>query len=308
MGRKRKYGIGDNEFWENLDENSQSYWHYFKRLMELSISMFEWRNLPDTVDERYLEMGLFLNGSMLYFNETDVGDIVMRTTLGGNPDIYGIPTIRHGYAPNGAFRDCTDKDSVIIYNNMIHSNACPTAIYYAKRLWELDRITDINAKAQKTPILISCPEERRLTLKNLYGEYAGNAPVIYGDSQTTFDSLKVIQTGAPYIADKIYTLKTQIWNEALTWLGISNVNIQKRERLISDEVNRNLGGTVASRFSRLEARRKACDKINKMFGREIWCDFREDYIMRDTDEAQQMSVNPNLAVSSEDMPDLEVEE
>ena len=301
MGRKRKYGIGDNEFWENMDENANSYWHYFERLMELSISMFEWSGVPDTVDVRYLEMGLFLNGSMLYFNEPDVGNIVMRTTLGGTLDIYGIPTERHAYAPNGNFRDCTDEDSVIIYNNMIHSNSYPTAVTFAKRLWELDRTIDINAKAQKTPILVTCPDERRLTLKNLYGEYQGNSPVIFGDKEITFDSLKVLQTGAPYVADKIYTLKTQIWNEALTWLGISNVNIQKRERLISDEVNRNMGGTVASRFSRLEARRTACDKINKMFGTDIWCDFREDYIMRDNDEFEPV-VNPNNAVLEEDKP------
>ena len=85
------------------------------------------------------------------------------------------------------------------------------------------------------------------------------------------------------MADKIYQLKTQIWNEALTYLGISNLNIQKKERLISDEVTRNQGGTIASRYSRLESRREAVKKINDMFGTNIEVNYREDYQQPDND-------------------------
>lgn len=67
----------------------------------------------------------------------------------------------------------------------------------------------------------------------------------------------------------------------MTYLGISNINVQKKERLITDEVTRNQGGTIASRYSRLNARREACKKINEMFGLDIWCDYREDYQMID---------------------------
>ena len=47
--------------------------------------------------------------------------------------------------------------------------------------------------------------------------------------------------------------------------------------MITDEVTRNQGGVIASRYSRLEARRQACEQINKMFGLNIWCDYREDF-------------------------------
>ena len=97
------------------------------------------------------------------------------------------------------------------------------------------------------------------------------------DKQLNPNSLTVLKTDAPYVADKLYTLKTQKWNEALTYLGISNVNITKRERLITDEVTRNQGGTIASRYSRLESRRQACKQINEMFHLNIQCDYREDY-------------------------------
>jgi hypothetical protein len=110
----------------------------------------------------------------------------------------------------------------------------------------------------------------------LYKEYDGNAPVIYGDKALNTSDLKVLKTDAPFVADKLYTLKTQIWNEALTYLGINNVNVTKKERLISDEVNRNQGGTMASRNSRLKMRQKACEEINNMFGLNVWVEFEED--------------------------------
>jgi hypothetical protein len=125
--------------------------------------------------------------------------------------------------------------------------------------------------------LIQCEENQRLTLKNVYQKYDGNEPVIFGDKNLNPNALKVLQTGAPYVADKLYQLKTEIWNEALTYLGISNVNYQKKERMISDEVMRAQGGIVASRYSRLESRRQAVEEINKMFGLNIEVNYREDY-------------------------------
>ena len=183
---------------------------------------------------------------------------------------------------NGYQKQLTIDNSVIIYNNMLHTNSVTMVNMFATRLAELDRIIEINAEAQKTPILVQGSETQRLTLKNLYKEYSGNAPVIFGDKNLDINALKVIKTDAPYNADKLYQLKTQIWNEALTYLGISNLNIQKKERLISDEAIRSQGGTIASRYSRLQSRRDACDKINDMFGLDISVDFREDY--RQTDD------------------------
>ena len=114
-------------------------------------------------------------------------------------------------------------------------------------------------------------------MKNLYAQYMGNEPFIFGDKNLDLSGIKTLDTTSPYVADKLYELKTQIWNEALTYLGISNINVVKKERMITDEVTRNQGGTVASRYSRLESRRQACKQINEMFGLDIWVDYREDF-------------------------------
>lgn len=267
----------DHQFWESAYKNNASFQLYYNRLLELSISMFEWQNLPESVDPRFLELTLFADGMTVFFKDDVLGYLALRTAIGGQLNVYNIPTYRRAYASSGYSQELNEENSVIIFNNMIHTNAIPEIENFALRLWNLDRIIDVNANAQKTPILISCDENQRLTLKNLYRNYDGNMPVIYGDKNINPNSLQVLTTGAPYVADKIYTLKTQIWNEALTYLGISNNNTVKKERLITDEVDKNQGGVIASRYSRLESRRQACREINKMFGLDIWCDYREEF-------------------------------
>ena len=272
MGRRK------TNFEESLAMNNYTHMQYAYRLMELSISMFEWKNLPEGVDERFLEMVLFTDGHAVFFKDDELGDyLALQCLINGKLNVYRIPINRRAFAVNGYQKKLTDKDSVIIFNNMLHTNSWLDVKMFAKRLYNLDRIIDVNANAQKTPILIKGNEQQRLTLTNLYKEYDGNAPVIFADKSLDMNALQVLSTQAPYVADKIYQLKTQIWNEALTYLGISNVSFQKRERMVSDEVTRSQGGTVASRYSRLNARRQACEQINKMFGLNIECDFREDY-------------------------------
>ena len=288
MGR-----IKDREFWQSANMNNATFMQYFNRLTELSISMFEWKNLPETVDPRFLELTLFGDGMAIFFEDEVLGFCALRTMIGGKLNIYQIPTIRTAYASNGYNMPLNETNSVIVFNNMLHTNSVMDVEQFSKRLYNLDRIIDVNANAQKTPILVSCEDTQRLTLLNLYKQYDGNAPVIFGDKNLNPNSLKVLTTGAPYVADKIYQLKVQIWNEALTYLGISNINITKKERLITDEVTRNQGGTIASRYSRLEARRQACKQINDMFGLDIWVDYREDYQVLDTVNNDTVVGDPN---------------
>ena len=258
--------------------NNATYAQYLNRLTELSISMFEWKNLPSTVDPRYIELQLFEQGCMVYFKDEVVGDLCLNCLISGRLNVYGYPILRRAYSKyNGYQKLLKESNSVIIYNNYLHTNSLLDVKMFARRLYVLDRIIDVNANAQKTPVLLQGTEQQRLTLLNLYKQFDGNEPFIFGDKNIDLNSLKALSTQAPYVADKIYELKTQIWNEALTYLGISNINIQKKERLITDEVTRNQGGTIASRYSRLQSRREAVEKINEMFGTNIEVNYREDF-------------------------------
>ena len=273
MPRKPK----DTMFCESSLLNNRTYLQYYNRLTELATSMFEWKNLPETVDPRYLEMCLFSDGMCVFFNDEVLGFLALQVAIGGQLNVYRIPIDRRAYASNGYQMNLTEENSVIIFNNYLRTNSMLDVEMFSKRLYNLDRAIDVNANAQKTPILIQCDESQRMTMKNLYKQYEGNEPFIFGSKALDVNGLKVLQTGAPYVADKLYELKVQYWNEALTYLGISNINTTKKERMITDEVTRNQGGVVASRYSRLESRRQACRQINNMFGLDIWCDYREDF-------------------------------
>lgn len=266
------------EFENSLMLNNRTYYQYVDRLTELAISRIMWHDLPDTVDERYLELHLFADGQMIYFNDEVIGNLCLNCTMSGRFDVYGYPILRRAYSAYNNYKKMLKPDnSVIIFNNLMRTNSILDVKMFALRLYNLDRTIDINVNAQKTPVLILCDENERLTMKNLYKQWEGNEPVIFGDKNLNVKGVQVLKTDAPFVADKLYELKCNIWNEALTYLGISNVTVNKKERLITDEVERNQGGVLANRFPYLNPREKAVIEINKMFGTNISVEFREDW-------------------------------
>lgn len=272
-------------FGTDLIRNTHTWRYYFDQLFELAISMFEWKNLPLSVNKRYLELELFETGMMVYFHDDELKqDLCLNCLYQGRLDVYGDPILRRAYSRYNNYQKLLKPtNSVVIWNNYLHKPSYDNVRMFASKLYFIDRIIDVNINAQKTPVVLSGTEQQRLTLLNLYKQYDGNEPFIFGDKNIDFNALTSINTNAPFVADKLYTLKTQYWNEALTHLGISNINIQKKERLITDEVTRNQGGTIASRYSRLESRREAVEKINDMFGTEIEVNYREDFQQVDDD-------------------------
>ena len=275
----------DYMFWDSEQLNEISIEYYLSRLSELAMSMFEWKNLPKSIDERFLEYTLFYEGDAVFFKDTDLTDeqnldgtyLALQCVLGGRLDVYRVPRDRKAYAVSGYIKKLTETDSVIIWNNMLRIPEYGRMLFYARKLYEIDRSIDVNVKNQKFPVAILCDENERLTFKNIYMQYDGNQPFLFGSKDLDLSQIQVLKTDAPYVCDKLYQLKNEVWNEALTCLGISNVNVQKKERLVSDEVVRGMGGTIASRHSRLEMRRRACEQINNMFGLNIDVDYREDY-------------------------------
>jgi len=141
--------------------------------------------------------------------------------------------------------------------------------YFARSLYLISRTININVNAQKTPVALVCDEDTRFSYLNLLKEYMGNAPVIFGNKNLDLSNLKSISLAAPYVADKLYELRTNLWNEFLTFFGIPNISISKKERMISDEVQRNLGGILIARQNFENAILDDIEKVNKMFNKDI---------------------------------------
>lgn len=274
--RKHNPSRQNRQFWESGFSNTYRYKMYYDRIVEIAISRWEYRNLPDTIDPRFMELVLLGDGQAIYFNDEVIGNLCLRTTINGPLDLYDIPIVRRAYSTNGYQRQLTIDDSVLIFNNYLHRPIKTEIGYYADRLAKFDEVIDMNVNAQKTPILITADQTERFSMQQLYMQYEGNTPYIFGSKNLRPDAIKVLKTDAPFVADKLYQMKTDCWNEMLTWLGISNVSITKKERLITDEVQRSQGGTNASKYSPLEARRDAFEKINAMFKQNIEVCFREE--------------------------------
>lgn len=261
--------------WESAALNNETYIMYYNMLTSLAINMFEWKGLPDSVDPRFIEWVLYHDGYGVYFNDEILGNLFLQARIGGPLSVYRIPTRRCAYATNGYNKELGTNDSVIVYNNFIHTNTRRTIQQYALRLYEVQRAIDVNVKQQKTPLIIKCSENQRLTLKNFYMQYDGNEPFIFGDKNLDLDDVKVINTDSPYVSDKLEILKQQILNHAYNYIGIESSSSAKKERLTLQESNQLLGNVTAYRYARLNARREAAEQINEMFGTHITVDFRE---------------------------------
>lgn len=268
-----------NIWWQHL-ENNAVFIDYYTRLKEYAINMFEWHNLPLSVDERFLELCLFEYGYAVFFKHKDNGNLMaLNCRIDGRLNVYRIPLYRTAYATNGFQQKLTIDDSVLIFNNYLRQPTTLTIELYAKRLYEVEQTISVNMKAQKYTTLFKCPESQRLTFKNIMMKWDGNEPFIFGDKNLDVKSIEVINAQSPYNIDKMDIHKHIIWNEAMTFLGIDNANSDKKERLVEDEVNANNGQIEASRYVMLNARRQACRQINEMFkeelgGKKVWVTFR----------------------------------
>lgn len=279
---------------EEIFLNSWTTIDYLNRLKEYALNMFEWINLPKTVDARFIELVLFEEGKINFFEDKLIGFLALRVNESGKQNVYNEFNKKYIYANNGFSRVRNLRNSVTIYNNYLRTPTYTTVNLYAIRLARVTRAIDLNIEAQKTPILITCPENQKLSLKNVYEQYKGNAPVIYTDSEFNLDSVKVLKTDAPFVVDKLTLYKHDIWNEVMTFLGVNNSNQDKKERLVANEVDANDEQIEQARFNMLDARKDACKKINDMFGLNIDVKFRNDNVQKAYEENKINKMFPDL--------------
>lgn len=258
---------------ENWKLNNQTYNMYLNRIIDIYLSLFEWKGLPETINVRYLEYTLMEQGKVFFFHDDNLGYLALNgNAIGFN--VYNEPIKYEVYAPIGYQKSLTDKNAVIIWNTFRREPYLEVFELYAQRLYEITRTQDVNVMAQKTPVLIKASEQQRLTMQNLYQKYSGNMPFIFGDKDIDMNDIEALTTQSPYVADKLQVLKNEIWNECMTFLGVGNAKQDKKERLVAAEVSANDEQIMQSRDVMLDARKIACEQINKMFGLNVSVDYK----------------------------------
>lgn len=256
------------------DMNMLTIFDYLNRLEMLACSMFEWSGLPEPISTRFLENTLYNKGYLIFIKDFEYGFMVAKAAQTDKLNIYGEPTGYTAYATGGYTRHFEKDDCVLIRNNYKSLPTEPTIRLFAQRLYEVERTLDVNIKAQKHPIIILCDEKQRLTLMNVYKQWNGNEPIIYGEKNLALDSIKTIDTKSEYVGDKLMLYKHDLFNDCMTFLGVKNANTDKKERLITDEVQANDDQIELSAQVMLLTRQQACKEINAKWGLNVSVNLR----------------------------------
>lgn len=280
MVKKQKF---KNPYQNEILRGNRWYMHYTRYLQQLAFQMFEWKGLPKSIDPRYLEISLHTYGYVGFFNDKNLGYIATQGALSGKIDHYLLPT--HFHASTPAYQNTfplyhyqddvqPDKQGVAIYNNDTHTPSTDVIELFASELANTHEVMNVNLNAQKTPVLVKATGDTLFSLKQVYNQYEGNAPAIFADKSFDMDSIVAIRTDAPYVVDKLNQHRDALWNQALTWLGINNSNLQKKERMIDSEANSNNDQILNSGSIMLKARKEACENINYLYGLDLSVDYR----------------------------------
>lgn len=278
MKKNKKFYQNNYQFLDSSLLNNQTFLDYFNRLKLIALSRFEWVNLPTSMNQIKLEKSLFYFGMAAFLNTQEYGFINTNAASSGYINIYDLPTRLNCYSnafnsertvyysPNPINKKSDLEECILVQNNYDILPTAQSIELFAYRLYEAERSSDVNIKSQKTPVLLLCDEKQRLMMENLYNQYDGNKPVIFGDKLQLDDkTIRSINTQAPFVADKIQDYKKEIWNEALSFLGINNITIKKKERLIQGEANENNELINYYLYTYLYPRQLACKQFNEKY-------------------------------------------
>lgn len=255
--------------------NNRTYTDFYNRLSLLARSVFKWEGLPNGINEKWIEKFLFNEGVCMFFKDEEKGFMVARTAAFGTLNEYDEPTKLFPVFNNSSGGNTTkayknNVNAVLICNNDLYLPTRDTIDLFALRLTINQRSIDANISAMKMSNLIKCSERQKNSFKQAFNQWNEFEPLIITDSDMDIQAnFEILKTDAPIIFDKLQLQKNAVWNEVMTFLGINNANMDKRERLVDDEVQANNEQIMLSAYTMLKARETAAKAINDIFGTNI---------------------------------------
>lgn len=244
----------------------KTYLSYRRRMLNLAENVFEFVNLPEFIDEGYVNKKLVENGSIAFFHDKTLGVVALPYDVLGKLDIYGRPITIMARSYNGRyFRKLERDEFVIMYDNTRCDSIYMDILQMAERISLCVRTEDINITQQRTPRIWQTTPEKKKTLEDMITEFDSLAENIVTYDIMALDELSSVSDPAPYVTDKIDLHIDKLKSEFFSLIGVSSLTEIKKERMIKDEMAVSQGGTIASRFSRYIPRKRAIEKINEKF-------------------------------------------
>jgi hypothetical protein len=269
---------------------------YRRILMELCLARFKWTGLPDTIDIRFMETVLLRDALAVFYWDSEYDRFMVLRAMGlGNLNMYDNPTEFTVYGNAMLNKKLSGRECVPIWANKLRIPEMDVIHLYARRLAELDRTIDINQLNTRHPVVFAVDVNERLSMVNAFRKVQEGEPVIFGTEMmgptALGEKVSVFNTGQDKgVLTEILDVKTRTWNEAMTLLGIMNVNSEKRERMVVEEAAGASGMVLAFRGAAMGERQAACERINEMYGLECSVEWALDEDLGSTDLE---GMNPN---------------
>ena len=242
---------------------------YKRQCISLAMNVFNIKYLDEVapyMDYSYVNKKLIYNGAIAFFWDEYLGLLALPFRNMGKLDLYNRPIDIQVIGRNGYSRILKKGEYVIMWDNRSHEPLIKDIIQYSTRIADITRTIDINISQQRTPRFWKTKTENEKTISDVIEGVSSNDEAITTYDNLNLDETTIVLAPAPFVADKLSEQKDKIWNEFLRLIGVANSSFQKKERNIRDEIFISQAGTIASRFTRFNARVDAINKINEKWG------------------------------------------
>lgn len=245
--------------------------HYLYQLINLAKSVINWLEMPKEIPEIVVEEKLLFHAISVFFVDDVTGTpVILPCVPNSTLNKYGIPKDVTAYGLDG-FNYTVDIEhgkGVLIYDNYNKRPIVYDLMQFAERMADTLLTTEVNLKQQRNPLIYRTTTQGKSTIDRLMQTADGGAYACAVDRSLDRDVAELLYTPVPYIADKLQLQLEKIWAEALTFIGIVNVD-EKAERLNSFEVGSQIEDVVSMLNTRLKPRREACKQIKELFGYDL---------------------------------------
>ena len=282
--------------------NGEADFIYYTYLQMLSLNMFKYKGLPESINTFYLEYVLQTRGYIGFYDDERLGLICSEITLGGKLNHYQMPTEYHTVSTSPLIKkNLSNEECVVMKNSPLYVGIFPYLNFFAKKLALTSRTMDQNLTMQWTPYIITGDKRMLQQFKVFMKKILQGVQTIFTSKGFRTEDVNVLQTNAPFIADELHGMKQAILRECMTMLGIENANMDKKERLVADEVNANNQQVIASRNIWLEERKKAIKLLNEKFGLDASVEFAPYEDFEDILKLIELDSNTSLSDFKDDI-------
>lgn len=269
--------------WKTLtrQKNEMEWYCIFNLLWNLSVNNIKWENVE--IPSSYIEKCLIESGSGAFFEENGV---LKFGAAYATENIYNVPT-KWQIHYNGKIYSKSILDSVFVRCDLNNTTFIMYVLQYTDKITDIERTINTNVATHKMPFVFKTNDKKLLSYKNIVNQIMNNEVAIFLDESISMSDFEMFKTEQQYIIDKLDVHKKFVYAEFKELLGFNNVQIEKKERLITDEAEQNneiiVNGYVKSM---IDERKDCCKKIKELFNIDINVKLNREEMKQDDNSFQ----------------------